>query len=392
MTNQSNILATARRFIVPFFVILGFGYFNYALNYSLGYNEIYKHHSHASAIVLWCLTGFCEFCVLIYWALILYVGPGISPKFPQWNLFQNSELENELLPTPDIFFCDEFGYPYYDSHTQSMKIDRSFYSKYFEHVILKYDHHCLWVGTSIGLTNYLYFLKFCFWFLALFIIMLIYSAKYTRSTIARGEINHNLIPIFIACGLWIPMIAGLLVTHIRYVCLNMTTLDDITLNQRNRYRRYKDRKKQKSSPICPQPRKPRKENGDRYVSVKKEDFRLIIKFDIKERPFDMGFKKNWINLIFNGNRNNGKSDDYYTTKKFVYGLIIFMCPFVELPLEFQQRRRIHYDPEMNFKPIDNIKAEYDYYSSDLSPQFLKMIQMKIDKKDCYIPSYLNYKE
>ncbi|KAI5956495.1 PFA5 [Candida jiufengensis] len=394
MTAVTNKLAKYNKLVVPIGIVFGLAYLNFALNYSLGYKEVYKHHSNSIAIILWCLSGFCQICIFVYWFLILYVGPGKSPKFPQLNLYNNTDSVDELLPVPDVFLCDEFGFPQYDSHTQSIKTDRSFYSKNLEYIVLKYDHHCLWVGKSIGLTNYVYFMKFCFWFLSLFIIMLIYTACYTRSSISRGEINHNFIIMYIACGLWLPMILALYISHLRYICLNMTTLDDITLGQRKRYERYKERRQSETTNPCLNPRKPRKEKGIRYVSVKKDNFRLIVKYDIKERPFDMGWRRNWINLMFNGNRNHGRSDSYYTNTKLILSIILFLCPFIEIPVEmrYRQRQSHQFDVENYPKSIERTIAEYDWFSSKYNSAFLTRIQTKVDEKDCYIPSYLVGKE
>lgn len=143
-----------RLFIIPLGIVLGLGYLNFALNYSLGYQEIYIHHSHGVAITLWCLSGLCQAILFIYWGLILYVGPGKSPKFPLFDIYQ--EGNKDILPLPDLFFCDKYGFPFYDSHTQSLRIERSFYSKYVGYNVLKFDHFCLWIGSSIGLTNYLF--------------------------------------------------------------------------------------------------------------------------------------------------------------------------------------------------------------------------------------------
>ncbi|KAI5967928.1 PFA5 [Candida margitis] len=384
----TDTLSQFRRLIVPCGIILGLAYLNFALNYSLGYQEVFVHHSQGVAITLWCLSGFLQVLVSTYWCLILYIGPGRSPQFPLFDIY--SEGKQDLLPLPDLFFCDEYGFPFYDSKTQSLRMERSFYSKYVGYNVLKFDHFCLWIGSSIGLTNYLYFMKFCIWFLSFFIIMLVYVSRYTRSSINRGEINHNFILLYIMSGFWIFCISALFISHVVYVCSNMTTLEDISAKQKARYQRWKDRQRKEEANggglNCLAPKQPRKENGKRYVSVKKDDIRLVIEFDVTERPFNMGWKKNWINLVLNGNRTQGRGEEYYTTARFMEAMVVFFVPFAEIPFELHRNRTL-LDLEKDHKGIERKIVEFNFYSNEVSPVFLNMIEDKIERKECYIPSY-----
>ncbi|KAG5418557.1 PFA5 [Candida metapsilosis] len=389
MTNDT--LFKLRMYAVPLGIILGLAYLNFALNYSLGYQEIYTHHSHGVAITLWCLSGFFQLVLFIYWAMILYNGPGKSPQFPLFDIYQQGD--KNLLPLPDLFFCDEFGFPFYDSKSQSLRIERSFYSKYVGYNVLKFDHFCLWIGSSIGLTNYLFFMKFCIWFWCFFVIMLVYVSRYTRSSINRGEINHNFILLYIMSGFWIICISALFISHVSYVCRDVTTLDVISKKQKARYERWKSRQKKGSDEEtggshvnCLAPKKPRKENGKRYVSVSRDNVRLVVEFDVGDYPFHMGWKKNWINLVLNGNRTQGRSEHYYTTTRFLEAIVVLLIPFAEIPFELR-RRRSAADLERIPSGIERTIAEFNYYSNEVSPEFLKMIEDKIDKKECYIPSY-----
>ncbi|KAI5957761.1 PFA5 [Candida theae] len=394
-------LQKIRMYIVPLGIIVGLGYLNFALNYSLGYQEIYNHHSHGVAITLWCLSGFCQVLLFIYWALILYVGPGRSPQFPLLDIYQVGD--KDLLPLPDVFFCDEFGFPFYDSKSQSLRIERSFYSKYVGYNVLKFDHFCLWIGSSIGLTNYLYFMKFCIWFMSFFIIMLIYISRYTRSSIDRGgEINHNFILLYIMSGFWILCISALFIAHVGYVCRNVTTLDEISIKQKARYERWRSRQKShknenenenenegasgSKSFNCLAQKMPRKEEGKRYVNVKRDNLRLVVEYDVSVRPFNMGWKRNWINLVLNGNRTQGRDEGDYTTARFIEAMAVLLLPFAELPFELRRRRAI-LDLENLPSGMERTVAEFKYYSSEVSPEFLQVIEDKINRRDCYIPSY-----
>ncbi|KAK6205438.1 DHHC palmitoyltransferase-domain-containing protein [Scheffersomyces amazonensis] len=367
--------------IVPILVILGLGYYDFVSCYSLGYQQIYKYHSHGVAISLWVLVGFIEVTLFLYWILIFIIGPGKAPKLAPFDIY--NEHSQDLTTLPDIFLCDKFGYPYYNSHTDSLTIPRSFYSKHTEYMVLKYDHYCLWIGSVIGENNYLFFMKFMIWFFLLFFVPLIYLIRYVPSQISReGEINHNFIPMFIFCGFWLIMIGALFGVHFKYVCINMTTFDEITMTQKKIYRRWK----YNSESYKKSHRKPRKENGKRFVNIKKDNLRLVVQFDIEDHPYNMGFKKNWINLVFNGNRNHGLDSEFYTGNKLAYTFLILLIPFVDIPIAFKNRTTIasieQVDPESRY-------SEYKRNSSTINPDFLQSLYRKIEYKDCYLAQYLS---
>ncbi|CAK9441802.1 uncharacterized protein LODBEIA_P56700 [Lodderomyces beijingensis] len=393
-----------RRSIIPAGIVLGLAYLNFACNYSLGYKEIYQHHSHASAILLWIVNGFSQVCIFVYWYLTVAVGPGKSPQFPAFNI--HNELESahaQYMPVPHLFFCDESGYPYYDSNTQSIKLERTFYSKHVGYNVLKYDHYCLWIGTVVGLTNYLYFFKFCIWLLTFFATMLVWTAVYTHPSIRRrGVINHNFIVVYVMCGLWLLMIGALVASHVVYVCFNMTTLDDLTKKQRRRYQNWQSRRGggESSKPSepklgCIRPRLPRQENGARFVNVEHGETRVVVRFDVNDLPFDLGWKRNWINLVLNGNRSRGRSESFYTTARFTRSVVVLLVPFVELlwrspPTSMMMKRSNLAEAGASY--LESMSSQWEYYSEELSPRFLEMIQLRISKGDCHSPSYLVNKE
>ncbi|WLF80814.1 palmitoyltransferase pfa5 [Lodderomyces elongisporus] len=429
---QSKPSSWWNRALIPFLICLGLGYLNFALNYSLGYKEVYQHHSRASAILLWVISGYIQVCIFIYWILIICIGPGVAPKIAPFNIYDEPPRPSlQLTPTPDIFFCDKMGYPYYDSQVDSIKLERSFYSKYVGHTVLKYDHYCVWIGATIGRNNYLYFLKFCACFLAFFVVLLVYTGVYTRASINRGgEINHNYIVLYIMGGFWVLMISALLGTHLRYVCINITTLDDLAIKQRDRYTRWKSRnnknekkdegkgkgkgkgrgregggedgkmsRNQGSSeprdlrPIfeCLKAKTPRMEDGRRYVNVKHGEYRLVVEFDVTKRPFDLGLKINWINLVFNGNRNKMQPRSFYTNFKFILSILQMFTPFIELIWQHLGKPKYR-DIEKENNEQHQSYSVYEQYSEQLGPLFLNNVYEKINKRDCYLASYTNVKE
>ncbi|KAG7661536.1 PFA5 [[Candida] subhashii] len=376
--------------IVPILIIIGLGYLDFACGYALGYKEIYRHDSKRIAVTLWCLLGISNFNTLLYWALVFIIGPGKAPSFPPLNIYNEPE-NDELIPLPDLFFCDESGYPYYCSHSKSIKIERSFFSKHVGYNVLKFDHYCIWIGYPLGQANYLVFIKYMFWFLSYFIIILVFTAMYTRASISRGEIDHNFIVLLFMSGFWIIMITTLSIAHYRYICFNMTTLDDLALGQSKRYNHWKSRGGVDSSVRPPT----RIETGRRFVNVKKGDMRYIVEYNVQERPFDMGIKKNWMNLILNGNRNHGKSDDWYSYLRLRLAFFVLIVPYIDIPLCFRSRRdgtlKINDNEAVRSKP-DELLRQYEYYSDVVNDKFREFINRKIDDGDCYPPRYLGKQE
>lgn len=368
--------------IVPIGILFALGYLDFASGYALGYKEIYRHHSTKVAILFWCLLGICQFNTLLYWLLVFIVGPGRAPSFPPLNIYGEAN-NDELISLPDLFFCDDAGYPYYCSHSQSIKIVRSFFLKDVGYNVLKFDHYCIWVGIPLGESNYLFFIKYMFWFLSYFMVILVFVAIYTQSSVKHGEIDHNFIVLYIMSGFWIIMIGTLLIAHYRYICYNLTTLDDITLQQRKRYNNWKLRGAKGKSP--------RVELGNRYVNVRRGDKRYVVPFDIKEKPFDMGVKKNWMNLILNGNRNHGRNDDWYSIDRLLFAIFVLIMPYVDIPLYFYFKcggplRMI--DDENGMSKLDQLLKRFEVYNEVVSDRFIELINRKIENRECYPPKYL----
>ena len=69
-------------------------------------------------------------------------------NFPTFNIYNEENNEN-LISLPDLFFCDKQGFPYYCSNSNSIKLERSFYSKDIGYNVLKFDHYCIWIGHQL---------------------------------------------------------------------------------------------------------------------------------------------------------------------------------------------------------------------------------------------------
>lgn len=362
------------RKIVPICIFLGMGYYNFACLYRLGYQEIYKYHSRGVAIGLWILGGFCQVCVYAYWLVILIHGPGMSPKIEPFDIYGG-----EVNSIPQYFLCDEQGFPYWCTSCESIKTPRALHLNDKNCCVPKFDHYCVWIGAVIGRDNYNYFIKFCLWYDVLFVITIIFLARYIRSNINRGTnlVDNNYILLYIFSGFWIVMILGLLMQHIYYISINVTTVERLNLNLLRRYNRWK----QSSSPRFKflKERVPKKEDGKRYINVANKGSRAVLCFSINQNIFSHGLKKNWINQWT-------YRASSYSNKALLKSLL-----FATIPL-FDILRKPQIIDSTNLwadKKPENVQI-FEKESEELGPYFQVYIDEQILKGNYRIPSYLNY--
>lgn len=377
--------------IVPICVVLGLGYIDYAIFYSLGYQEVYKYHSHDVSITMWVLLAWCEICIFAYWIMLLKIGPGRAPQVKPFNLY-NVEDINELAPTPSYFLCDEQGYPFWCNNCQSIKVPRTFHLKDMNSCVLKFDHYCIWVGTVIGQQNYTFFLNFVIWFDMFFIIALIFLSCYTRLNINRGtkDIDHNYIVLYILCGFWILVILSLLFVHLWYVAHNMTTLDDVSRNQLKKYLRWKRRNDKKKKPITQH--MPRKEDGKRYINIEYNDSRAVVQYTLRDTPFSHGIKKNWINIWVHRNNykdNSTLHEDSYSKYQLFKSILLFVVPFYSISDTLLKRKRTEDSEEIGSEDFYSRRLrEYEQCNPKLNDLFLANINEKLMNNQYHIPAYI----
>lgn len=355
--------------VMPVCVLLVLGYANFAVGYLLGYREIYRYHSHALAVVLWVLFGFCQLVSYYYWLRIYIAGPGTCPELPALDLYGNMDA------LPEYFMCDEDGYPYWCTSCQSLKAPRNFHSRRSGHCILKFDHYCLWLGTLLGLTNYIYFYKLVVWLLSTITIAVVYLAVYIGPNSNRGPVNGNIVAVLAVAGFWFIMAGGLLISHIWYILQGITTLDDVNLKLLKRYARY-IRAKEAGKTIRSVP--PRQEDGKRYINLRQPDgSRLVVRYDIRDRPYSFGARQNWIITWLRGNR-----FDYYdevtdaTTATFLWAIAVSIVPLAELAIKRTPR------PEYT-----SVVELYNDHNAQISPSFRALIDAKIAAKKYKVASH-----
>lgn len=348
--------------LAPAAVVCVVLYIDFAVFYELGYREIYVHHSRAAAGVLWGLIGFFEISFFVYWTSIFVTGPGVPLRVAPMDIYGTHE--EGLLRVPDWFLCDEGGFPFWCSSCQSIKVARFFHLKDAGRCVQKFDHYCVYLGAVIGRANYLYFFKTVLSVEAFLVVTMVYLIRYSRPNYIRNnrQLNPNYIVVYIIGGFWFLMILTITSVYTRYMLLNMTTVEDLSISQLRRFRRWKadyDRAREngKNTDVLMR-RMPRKEKGLRYMNMKHGDTRIVVPFLAKERPFDLGFRKNFINLIFNKHQSTGpfaERKDSYSTATLLRAFLVFLVPFYDLvvfrttakiPAEYRADDQTQHEPAL----------------------------------------------
>ena len=360
--------------VVPFLVLLAFAYSNYAIGYRLGYKEIYEHNSHGAAITLWVLFGFSQTITFYYWLQVYIKGPGMSPVFPAFDLYANIDS------LPEYFMCDENGYPYWCTTCQSLKVPRSFHSRRSNYCILKFDHYCIWLGSLLGVSNYIYFFKLAVWLIVMIIIALVFLIVYTKSNRDRGThaIDGNFIAMYVVAGFWFIMAGGLLVSHIWYILRGLTTMDDLSVKQQKRYLRWQQAKQAGKAGNRPSPRQ---EDGKRYINLRHQDgSRVVVRYSIKDRPYSFSPSRNWIHTFLNGNSlvyNDILPETKYTFSRLIAAIAVSFVPFTETLFRSKTKTS---DPP-------SVTDHYNDYNQAISPSFRNLIESKIAAGDFTIAAH-----
>lgn len=227
------------------------------------YQEIYLQYNSNSGIALLVLFSIFELCVLLSWFMILIVGPGRAGKILPFCLetvsSKNTSIPNGIpipleentksnqslgktsvnIPDtkfianrpPEVFMCDDNGYPLWCSVCQSVKLDRVHHSAEMGYCVERMDHMCNWLGTVIGQQNHRFFIQIQIYFLALIILMTASIPVYLRKIYERKNETSNshihLTLLLVISVLWGVLLIPFFITHIRYIFQNTTTLEEI---------------------------------------------------------------------------------------------------------------------------------------------------------------------
>lgn len=358
-----------RRAIVPLLVPLTLCYLDYAACYAVGYKVVFLRRLHAAAIAFWVLVGLTQASMFLYWALLLWRGPGDTPQLLPLDILGQGGAD--CLPLPDVFICDEQGYPYWCTKCQIIKPKRAFHSSDLQRCVPKFDHYCLWIGTAVGRDNFVPFMKFLECFGAYFLVILVTVAATTRHAISRNSLTPHYIVLYVFCVFWLTMILALFVEQCVFMLANITTVDDLTVKQARTYSRWLDRKQKAQSRVAAffVGKVPRVEPGTRYLNIKHNGARVVVQYHVRDHPYSLGFRRNVINVALNGNR----SSNIDSASRFLSALAVLFVPYVDLFVP---------------SPTRETDLTYDNCSDEFSPSFMRFMIKKIEAGNFTYALYL----
>lgn len=207
------------------------------------------------------------------------VGPGFQPHVPFYKFYEDYRQDYKSIPPPDYFTCTEDGYPIYCTACQSIKLDRSHHSGDFGKCIGRMDHFCYWIGTVIGKKNYRLFMQFLVWFQLYFIYVIVSTSVFIRDIYHRrnNSLQPNLIVLYVLLGFWLIMVFALFASHVYYIWINITSIEEIKVKQ---HRREKTIDRQA------------------FINFKHNDERYILRYkSLQDHIWNRGFCQNWIDIM-----------------------------------------------------------------------------------------------
>lgn len=227
--------------LMPILVILKLGYAFYVYCYLFSWKWVMVSQSQRLGITF--MAVFCGLAslVLLTWSQVLFQGPGSVNRVPQYDLGsvtqppvkqESMSVEDEeefygISIPPRIFACDSHGFPLWCSTCQSVKPDRSHHSAELGRCIPKMDHFCTWMGGIVGLSNYRPFFQFVCYLTLLLIFVLVSLAMFVRT---HGRTIHFIL-LYVLAGGWLVMLSGFLLSHVRYILSNTTTIEQLKMNR-----------------------------------------------------------------------------------------------------------------------------------------------------------------
>ncbi|KAH3899477.1 uncharacterized protein SCODWIG_01008 [Saccharomycodes ludwigii] len=148
---------------------------------------------------------------------------------------KNKQTKQHNLPyskPPQIYPCDEQGFPLWCTMCQSIKQPRTHHSSHLNRCIWKFDHYCLWIGQVIGGANYKVFIQYAFSiviFLSImfFSIVSLYLPHYNNNKLNEKYIKGNIITVIIITGPFLTFSVMLFLQHCYYTIMNITSIESI---------------------------------------------------------------------------------------------------------------------------------------------------------------------
>ncbi|KIP03033.1 hypothetical protein PHLGIDRAFT_267793 [Phlebiopsis gigantea 11061_1 CR5-6] len=123
---------------------------------------------------------------------------------------------------PEYRYCNKDGF---------VKPLRAHHCRACGTCILKYDHHCPWIGQCVGARNHKFFVNFlqwagvfCMWTFATLVAGVVQESR-------NGNLDPQYIVIIALAGLFILFTVSLLFTHVRLILLNQSTVESLNMQR-----------------------------------------------------------------------------------------------------------------------------------------------------------------
>ncbi|KAI0697788.1 DHHC palmitoyltransferase-domain-containing protein [Cytidiella melzeri] len=119
---------------------------------------------------------------------------------------------------PEYRYCHQEGF---------LKPMRAHHCRACGTCILKYDHHCPWIGQCVGARNHKFFVHFLQW---AFIFCVWVLATLVAGVVSEGrmsDVDAQFIVVIVLSGLFTMFTVVLLMTHVRLILLNQSTVESM---------------------------------------------------------------------------------------------------------------------------------------------------------------------
>ncbi|KAI0791040.1 zf-DHHC-domain-containing protein [Abortiporus biennis] len=125
---------------------------------------------------------------------------------------------------PEYRYCHKDGFlkPYRAHHCRACGT-----------CILKYDHHCPWIGQCVGARNHKFFVNFLFWamWFCLWTFSTLLANVIKMNQNPRNDIDPQQVVIVAFAALFSIFTSTLLATHIRMILYNFTTVESFSMSR-----------------------------------------------------------------------------------------------------------------------------------------------------------------
>ena len=168
--------------------------------------------------IFWITSFFCAMCR----------SPGYLPWY--WAVQKGTQYTYEEQMDGVITTDAQYNFAYNFS-----KPERGSLTRKGRRLILRADHICPWISNWVGLKNYRYFFTKLFWTVIMFIIWFVILGFVIADMIKNGwktnVTNISMLICAIPVVLFFIFFMIVFIRHIRYLCTNMTTLQELKMER-----------------------------------------------------------------------------------------------------------------------------------------------------------------